>query len=276
MANWSDPRMVGAPPVAVGTGSRDVAYDAGLRSYMLSVYNYMASGVLLTGIVALLFAQSGMAQDIMFGPGLTKYLIIFSPLAFVMAMSFGMNKMSTGTLQMMFWGFAIVMGLSMSTIFLVYTGASIAQTFFATAAAFAGLSLWGYTTKKDLSGMGTFLIMGVVGLLVASVINIFLKSGTMNLVISFVGVLLFAGLTAYDTQRIKSMYSYVGHDGQNRGYGRTQPLSRFHQHVPVPLELPRQPRLNLAGSEPNKRPRQSNPPGLFCAPSGGSRANGDL
>ena len=209
MANWSDPRVVGAPTAAVGTGARDVAYDAGLRSYMLSVYNYMASGVLLTGIVALLFANSGMAQDIMFGPGITKYLIIFSPLLFVMAMSFGANRMSTATLQMMFWGFATVMGLSMSTIFLVYTGASIAQTFFATAAAFVGLSLWGYTTKKDLSGFGTFLIMGVVGLLVASIINIFLKSGTMNLVISFVGVLLFAGLTAYDTQKIKSMYSYV-------------------------------------------------------------------
>jgi uncharacterized protein len=209
MANWSDPRMVGAPPAAAGTGTRDVAYDAGLRSYMLSVYNYMASGVLLTGIVALLFANSGMAQDIMFGPGLTKYLIIFSPLVFVLAMNFGINKMSTGTLQMLFWGFATVMGLSMSTIFLVYTGASIAQTFFATAAAFAGLSLWGYTTKKDLSGMGTFLIMGLVGLIVASIINIFLQSGTMNLVISFVGVLIFAGLTAYDTQKIKSMYSYV-------------------------------------------------------------------
>lgn len=209
MANWSDPRIVGAPTAAVGTGARDVAFDAGLRSYMLSVYNYMASGVLLTGIVALLFAQSGMAQDIMFGPGLTKYLIIFSPLAFVFAMSLGVNRMTTATLQMLFWGFAIVMGLSMSTIFLVYTGASIAQTFFATAAAFAGLSLWGYTTKKDLSGFGTFLVMGLVGLIVASIINIFLKSGTMNLVISFVGVLLFAGLTAYDTQKIKSMYSYV-------------------------------------------------------------------
>ena len=205
MANWSDPRVVGAPTAAVGTGARDVAYDAGLRSYMLSVYNYMASGVLLTGIVALLFANSGMAQDIMFGPGITKYLIIFSPLLFVMAMSFGANRMSTATLQMMFWGFATVMGLSMSTIFLVYTGASIAQTFFATAAAFVGLSLWGYTTKKDLSGFGTFLIMGVVGLLVASIINIFLKSGTMNLVISFVGVLLFAGLTAYDTQKLKNI-----------------------------------------------------------------------
>ena len=209
MANWSDPRMVGAPPAAAGAGSRDSVYDAGLRSYMLSVYNYMASGVLLTGVVALLFAQSGMAQDVMFGPGITKYLIIFAPLAFVMAMSFGLNKMSTGTLQMLFWGFATVMGLSMSTIFLVYTGASIAQTFFATAAAFAGLSLWGYTTKKDLSGMGTFLIMGLVGLIVASVINIFMQSGTMALVISFVGVLIFAGLTAYDTQKIKSMYAHV-------------------------------------------------------------------
>ena len=145
----------------------------------------------------------------MFGPGILKWVIILSPLAFVMVMNFGLNRLSTAALQACFWGFATVMGLSMSTIFLVYTGASIAQTFFATAAAFAGLSLWGYTTKKDLSGFGTFLIMGVVGLLVASIINIFLQSGTMNLVISFVGVLLFAGLTAYDTQRIKSMYAYV-------------------------------------------------------------------
>ena len=208
MANWSDPRVVGAP-LGTAAGSQSAAYDAGLRSYMLSVYNYMASGVLLTGIVALLFAKSGFAQSVMFGPGILKYLIIFSPLAFVFGMSFGVNRMSTATLQMMFWGFATVMGLSMSTIFLVYTGTSIAQTFFATAAAFMGLSLWGYSTKKDLSGMGTFLIMGLVGLLVASVINIFLKSGTMSLVISFVGVLIFAGLTAYDTQKIKSMYQYV-------------------------------------------------------------------
>lgn len=208
MANWSDPRTVGAAPT-VDVGARGAAVDAGLRSYMLSVYNYMSSGVLLTGIVALLFASSGAAQNIMFGPGILKWVIILSPLAFVMVMNFGLNRLSTAALQACFWGFATVMGLSMSTIFLVYTGASIAQTFFATAAAFAGLSLWGYTTKKDLSGFGTFLIMGVVGLLVASIINIFLQSGTMNLVISFVGVLLFAGLTAYDTQRIKSMYAYV-------------------------------------------------------------------
>ncbi|MCJ8157188.1 Bax inhibitor-1/YccA family protein [Sphingomonas sp. LaA6.9] len=208
MANWSDPRTTAAGFPAQA-GARDAAFDAGLRSYMLSVYNYMASGVLLTGIVALLFASSGLAQSILMGPGLLKWLIILSPLAFVMVMSFGLNRLSTGALQACFWAFATVMGLSMSSIFLVYTGTSIAQTFFATAAAFAGLSLWGYTTKKDLSGFGTFLIMGLVGLIVASVINIFLQSGTMALVISFIGVLLFAGLTAYDTQRIKSMYAYV-------------------------------------------------------------------
>jgi hypothetical protein len=132
-----------------------------------------------------------------------------SPLAFVFAMSFGVNRMNKGTLQLLFWGFAAVMGLSMSTIFLVFTGTSIAQTFFATAAAYAGLSLWGYTTKRDLSGFGTFLIMGVVGILVAMLINLFLQSSAMALAISAIGVLLFAGLTAYDTQRIKSMYFYV-------------------------------------------------------------------
>ncbi len=208
MANWSDPRTIGAP-MGAGADTRTAAYDAGLRSYMLSVYNYMASGVLLTGLVAYFFAASGFAQDIMFGPGLLKYLIIFAPLAFVLVLSFGIHKLSTGTAQLLFWTFATVMGLSMSTIFLVYTGASIAQTFFATAAAFAGLSLFGYTTKKDLSGLGTFLIMGVVGLIVASVINLFMQSGTFALVISFLGVLIFAGLTAYDTQRIKSLYAAV-------------------------------------------------------------------
>ncbi len=205
MANWSDPLM--GAPAATGVGTQSAAYDAGLRSYMLSVYNYMASGVLLTGVVALLFANSGLAAQVLGTP--LRWVIMLAPLAFVMVMSFGLNRLSTFALQACFWGFATVMGLSMSSIFLIYTGSSIAQTFFATATAFAGLSLWGYTTKKDLSGFGTFLIMGVVGLLVASVINIFLQSGTMNLVISFVGVLIFAGLTAYDTQKIKSMYAHV-------------------------------------------------------------------
>jgi FtsH-binding integral membrane protein len=215
MANWTDPRATVTAPSSVGT--RSAAYDAGLRSYMLSVYNYMASGVLLTGIVALLFASSGMARDVLMGPGLLKYVIMLAPLGFVMVLSFGINRLSTGAAQALFWAFATVMGLSMASIFLVYTGTSIAQTFFATAAAFAGLSLFGYTTKRDLSAFGTFLIMGVVGLLVASVINIFLQSSAMAFAISAIGVLLFAGLTAYDTQRIKSMYAYVaGSDMQGK------------------------------------------------------------
>lgn len=206
MANWSDPRTtVGTPEISVG--ARDVALDAGLRSYMLSVYNYMSSGVLLTGIVAYLFARSGLALQLLSTP--LKWLIILAPLGFVMALSFGINKMQTGTAKALFWAFAVVMGLSMSSIFLVFTGTSIATTFFATAASFAGLSLYGYTTKRDLSGFGSFLIMGLVGLIVASLINLFLQSSMMQFVISVIGVLLFAGLTAYDTQKIKSMYYYA-------------------------------------------------------------------
>ncbi len=218
MQNQFDPRTTtrGFDP-AVSVGVPSVARDAGLRSYMLKVYNYMASGVLLTGIVALLFANSGYAAQVFGGGGLLPWVIILSPLAIVFAMSFGQNRMQTSTLQILFWTFATLMGLSMSTVFLIYTGVSIAQTFFAVAAAFMGLSLWGYTTKKDLTGWGTFLIMGVVGLLVAMVINLFLQSSTMHLVISAIGVLLFAGLTAYDTQKIKSMYAYVaGTDMQGK------------------------------------------------------------
>jgi FtsH-binding integral membrane protein len=210
MANWQDPR-----PTGVNTASVSVpraARDVGLRSYMLSVYNYMASGVLLTGIVALLFAPYARAVLIApNGQGMSAlgWIVTLSPLAFVFAMSFGVNRMKTSTLQLLFWAFAAVMGLSMSTLFLVFTGVSIAQTFFATAAAYLALSLYGYTTKRDLSGMGTFLIMGVVGILVAMLINLFLQSSAMALAISAIGVLLFAGLTAYDTQRIKSMYDQV-------------------------------------------------------------------
>jgi uncharacterized protein len=210
MQNQFDPRTTSsAYDPAVSVGVPRAARDAGLRSYMLSVYNYMASGVLLTGIVALLFASSGMAAQVFGGGGLLPWVIILSPLAIVFAMSFGVNRMQTSTLQILFWTFATLMGLSMSTIFLRYTGVSIAQTFFAVSAAFLGLSLWGYTTKKDLSGWGTFLIMGVVGLLVAMLINLFLQSSAMAMAISAIGVLLFAGLTAYDTQKIKSMYAYV-------------------------------------------------------------------
>jgi FtsH-binding integral membrane protein len=211
MAEWNDPRTTGVNTAAT-VGVPRAARDAGLRSYMLSVYNYMASGVLLTGIIALLFAPyAGQVLLSASGRGLSAigWLVTLSPLGIVFAMSFGMNRMQTSTLQILFWAFAALMGLSMSTLFLAYTGVSIAQTFFATAAAYMGLSLWGYTTKRDLSGFGTFLIMGVVGLLVAMLINLFLQSSAMALAISAIGVLLFAGLTAYDTQRIKSLYFYV-------------------------------------------------------------------
>ncbi|NIJ21758.1 hypothetical protein FHS95_003469 [Sphingomonas naasensis] len=210
MANWSDPRPSAA---AYAPGVSRADFDAGLRSYMLSVYNYMMSGVLLTGVVALLFSQTGWVQ-LMFNPnggasGL-GWLITLSPLAVVFAMSFGQSRMSTGTLQLLFWIYAGLMGLSLSTIFLVYTSTSIAQVFFATAAGFGALSLYGYTTKRDLSGLGTFLIMGLVGLIVAMLLNLlFFRSGEMNLVISAIGVLIFAGLTAYDTQKIKSIYAHV-------------------------------------------------------------------
>lgn len=217
MANWNDGRnqrtgfgnMAGMPGADARGNATGIVHDEGLRSHMLSIYNYMASGVLLTGVIALLFAQSGLAAQVLNG-GLLTWVIMLSPLAFVLAMSFGANKFSAATLQAMFWGYSAVMGLSLSSIFLVYTGESIALTFFATAGAFAGLSLFGYTTKKDLSGLGTFLIMGVVGLIIASLLNAFLiGSPGLELAISALGVLIFAGLTAYDTQRLKTEYSYV-------------------------------------------------------------------
>ena len=215
MANWNDPRttregfgtsqgFTGASVPRTGE-----VFDAGLRKHMLSIYNYMTSGVLLTGVVAMLFAQSGMAAQLFVNGGILSWIVILAPLGFVLAMSFGANRFSKPALQAMFWGFAVTMGLSLSTVFLVYTGSSIAATFFATAGAFAGLSLFGYTTKKDLSAMGTFLIMGVIGLLIAMVVNMFLQSSGLELAISFLGVLIFAGLTAYDTQRLKREYAHL-------------------------------------------------------------------
>ncbi len=212
MANWNDPQPTktgfGASPSlngdVMGTAG---TLDQGLRRHMLSIYNYMSSGVLLSGIVALLFASSGMAAQVLGTP--LWWLIALAPLGFVMAMSFGQNKFSTAALQMMFWAFCTVMGLSLSTIFLRFTGASIAGTFFATAGAFAGLSLVGYTTKKNLSAMGSFMTMGLIGIIIAMVINIFLQSSGLSMAISILGVLIFAGLTAYDTQRLKNQYYEV-------------------------------------------------------------------
>jgi FtsH-binding integral membrane protein len=215
MANWQDPQTTGVNTAATASVPR-AARDAGLRSYMLSVYNYMASGVLLTGIIALLFANSSLINYIV-DPAtgratLLFWVALFAPLGLVMWLSYGINRMSASTAQMVFWAYAALVGVQFSSLFLVYTGASIAQAFFATAGAFLGLSLYGYTTKRDLSGMGTFLIMGVVGLFVAMLINLFLRSPALNLAISAIGVLVFAGLTAYDTQKIKSVYySVAGH-----------------------------------------------------------------
>ncbi|KQM18913.1 Bax inhibitor-1/YccA family protein [Novosphingobium sp. Leaf2] len=205
MANWNDPQPrkgFGASPSLDGRTAGRTTYDAGLRRHMLSIYNYMASGVLLSGIVALLFMPY--ALQMMQSP--IKWLVMLAPLGFVFAISGGANRFSEGTLKALYWAFAAVMGLSLSTIFIIYTGSSIAVTFFATAAAFAGLSLYGYTTKKDLSGFGTFLIMGVVGILIASLVNMFVGSSALQMAISVLGVLIFAGLTAYDTQMLKNQY----------------------------------------------------------------------
>jgi FtsH-binding integral membrane protein len=210
MANWNDPQPgsgFGASPSLSGATARGATYDQGLRRHMLSIYNYMASGVLLSGVVALLFAVSGMAAQVMVTP--LRWIIALAPLGFVLAMSFGVQRMKTSTLQLLFWLFSVAMGLSLSAIFLVYTGPSIATTFFATAAAFAGLSLVGYTTKRDLSAMGSFLIMGVWGILAAMLLNMFLHSNGLALAISILGVLIFAGLTAWDTQRLKGQYYQV-------------------------------------------------------------------
>jgi FtsH-binding integral membrane protein len=214
MENQFDPRPTGVNAATVGVPR--AARDAGLRSYMLSVYNYMASGVLLTGIVALLFANSSL-MGLLFNTTTGQasplfWVVLFAPLGLVMWLSWGINRMSASTAQTLFFVYAAVIGVQFSSLFLVYTGMSIAQTFFAVAAAFMGLSLYGYTTKKDLSGWGSFLIMGVVGLFVALLINLFLRSPAMDLAISAIGVLIFAGLTVYDTQKIKSTYyAVVGH-----------------------------------------------------------------
>ncbi|MDA1090524.1 MAG: Bax inhibitor-1/YccA family protein [Proteobacteria bacterium] len=198
-----------------GATAEAVSIDAGLRAYMLRVYNYMASGLALTGIVAYATANTPALMSLFYTaspqgfaqPTMLAYIAMFSPLAFILALSFGINKMQASTAQAVFWGFAAVMGLSLSHIFLSFTGSSIARVFFITSGTFAGMSLYGYTTKKDLTGLGSFLFMGLIGLIIASIVNMFLQSSAMQFVISVVGVLIFVGLTAYDTQKIKSMYA---------------------------------------------------------------------
>lgn len=179
--------------------------DVGLRQYMLRVYNYMASGVALTGIISLLVSMNPAAMQLLFGTQL-KWVVMLAPIGVVFFFAARISHMRASTAQGLFWLYAGLVGLSLASIFMVYTGVSITRTFFITAGAFAGLSLYGYTTKRDLSGMRSFLVMGVIGLLIASVVNIFLASSMLHFVISAAGVLIFAGLTAYDTQTIKQMY----------------------------------------------------------------------
>ena len=201
----------------VGTQA-GAAIDEGLRSYMLRVYNLMAMGLVITGVAA--YATSVMAvsggQPTAFGQAIygspLKWVVMLAPLAMVFFLSFRISKMSVAAAQTTFWIFSGLMGLSLGSIFLVYTTASITQTFFITAASFGALSLFGYTTKRDLSGWGSFLFMGLIGIIIAMVVNIFLASSALQFAISVIGVLIFAGLTAYDTQQIKEMY-YEG-DGE--------------------------------------------------------------
>jgi FtsH-binding integral membrane protein len=192
-----------------------VAVDEGLRSYMLGVYNYMAGGVALTGVVAYLTYMMAVQDGGLTSIGQTlytsplKWVVMLAPLGFVLFLSVRIQQMSVGAAQISFWLFAAVMGVSLSSIFLVFTGQSITQVFFVTAATFGALSLWGYTTKRDISGWGSFLFMGVIGVVIAALVNLFLQSSALQFAISVVGVLVFAGLTAYDTQRIKDGYLMV-------------------------------------------------------------------
>jgi uncharacterized protein len=195
--------------------------DEGLRAYMLKVYNFMASGVLLTGFISLLVFEISGGMAITLGAsglnGLTsfgqlifnsgfKWLVMLAPLGIVMYMSFGISKMSASKAQMTFWIFAALMGGSLASIFIVYTQMSIARVFFITAGTFGAMSIYGYTTKRDLTKLGSFLMMGLFGIIIASIVNMFMQSGMMHYIISILGVLIFVGLTAYDTQKIKNMY----------------------------------------------------------------------
>lgn len=213
--------------VGVGRTATSADVDAGLRSYMLSVYNYMVGGVLLTGLIAFAVFSMAVVPGSALGKATAftdfgkllflsplKWVVMFAPLAFILVLSFREHKMSAGAAQMFFWAFAAVMGVSMASIFIIFKIGSIAQAFVITAAAFAALSVYGYTTKKDLSGMQSFLIMGAVGLMLASVVNLFLQSSALMFAINVICVLVFGALTAFRTQSLKDEYYAVAYDGQ--------------------------------------------------------------
>jgi FtsH-binding integral membrane protein len=213
-------------PFGRAAGRADAAtVDAGLRAYMLRIYNYMSIGLAITGLAALGIYMAAVTSDpsgdairigkiylTPFGYAMfvspLKWLFMLAPLAMVFAISAGINRLKPATAQMLFWVFSALMGVSMSSIFLVYTHTSIVRVFFITAATFGALSLYGYTTRRDMSGMGSFLFMGLIGIIIASVVNMFLASSALQFLVSIVGVLVFAGLTAWDTQRLKNEYIY--------------------------------------------------------------------
>ena len=226
---WINPPGYGYAPAADAA-----AIDAGLRTYMLRVYNWMASGLLLTGIVAWFISNSDTVSKMFWTVGRTTsgyvavqptllgWAAVLSPLVFVMVLSFGINRLSKTAAQGVFWAFCAAMGASMSNIFLLYVGTSIASTFFITAGTFAAMSLIGYTTKRDLTAMGSFLMMGLIGIILASVVNIFLQSSGLAFAVSILGVLIFVGLIAYDTQRIKNDYiSHVYAEGSDEAGKRS-------------------------------------------------------
>ena len=203
-------------------------FDAGLRAHMLRVYNYMASGLALTGIFAVVIAQMSVitneaGQMVAWTPlGETlflsplKWVVMLLPIGLVFFFAARIHALKQSTAQMVFWVFAALLGVSLATVFIQFTGASIARVFFITAGTFAGMSLWAYTTKKDLSGWGSFLFMGLIGIIIASIVNMFIGSSAMQFAISVIGVLVFVGLTAYDTQKIKNQYA-EHYDGETKG-----------------------------------------------------------
>lgn len=193
----------------VKTAVNDI--DVGLRNYMIGVYNNMGLGLLVSGVIAYIVGTSPTLTSAVFG-GPQAYLFIFAPLVAVLALSFGIEKMSVNTARLAFYGFAAIMGISLSSIFITYQLGSIFQVFLITACMFGGMSLYGYTTKKDLTSIGSFLIMGLWGLVIASIVNVFMQNSVMQLVIAAIGVVVFTGLTAYDTQKIKEIYYHTEGD----------------------------------------------------------------
>ena len=201
-------------------GTRGLQIDEGLRAHMNRVYGLMSAAMLITAVVAYGVGTSPQLLGAIFASPL-RWVVMFAPLVLVFAFSAMINRLSVGTAQGLFFLYSALMGLSLSFIFAVYTGVSIAQTFLVTAIAFAGLSIYGYTTKRNLTGMGTFLMMGVIGLVVAMLVNIFLQSAAVTFAVSVLGVLIFAGLTAYDTQNIKATYVQMAHSGDQEWLGKS-------------------------------------------------------